>query len=279
MVAGEKVEAKKRRCDIFMKADIFKKKKNKIVVRIKNSSFEYVNSLRRACMDLVPTLAVEYVRIGSNNSALYDEVLAHRLGLIPLKTDLKSYDFRNECKCDGEGCPRCTVNFTLKKEGPSIAYSGDMVSSDPEIKPVFDNIVIVKLFENQEVEFEATAVLGRGRTHAKWSPCLAYYKYTPDIKINNHKVKDAEKIVNSCHKKVFKKKTKTTIEINKKNLFDCDLCKKCTEVSEGIKLKSNDKDVLFMIESWGQLSPEKIYEKALGILDTNLEEFKKKIKS
>jgi DNA-directed RNA polymerase subunit D len=237
-----------------------------------------VNSLRRSCTDLVPSLAIEDVTITGNNSALYDEVVAHRLGLIPLKTDLKTYNYLKDCKCKGAGCARCTVTFTLSKKGPCLVYSGDMKSSDKNIVPVFGKMIIAKLFENQELEFEAKAVLGVGAVHAKWSPCLAYYKFTPRIKIDNKKVKDAQEIVDCCHKHVFIAKSKTNVEVDNKHLLDCDLCLNCVEKSEGISVESDDKDILFTIESWGQLSPKKIYNQAVDILISDLDAFKKGLK-
>ena len=65
----------------------------------------FANALRRAMIGEVPTLAIENVRIYDNTSALFDEMLAHRLGLIPIRTDLTSYVKREECSCSGEGCP------------------------------------------------------------------------------------------------------------------------------------------------------------------------------
>jgi len=261
-----------------MNVEVLKSKGEELTLRLKNVGFEYSNALRRACMNHVPVMAIEDVTFSKNNSALYDEVLALHLGLVPLKTDLKSYVPRAECKCKGEGCARCTVTFKLSKKGPCTVYSGDMVSSDPSIKPVYDNKILVKLFQNQEVEFEAVAELGTGSVHSKWSPCLAYYKFTPKIGINNHLVKDAKLVVDSCHMHVFKEKSKTAVEVDDKKLFDCDLCLNCTEVSEGVKIESDDKDILFTIESWGQLAPKHIYEKALEVLNEEFELLDKELK-
>jgi len=80
----------------------------------------FANSLRRAMISEVPSLAIEDVRIYDNTSALFDEMLAHRLGLIPLKTDLSIHVPVQECGCGGVGCPICTATYTLSVEGPKM---------------------------------------------------------------------------------------------------------------------------------------------------------------
>ncbi|GIU68917.1 MAG: hypothetical protein KatS3mg002_0153 [Candidatus Woesearchaeota archaeon] len=151
-------------------------KKNRIIFSLSGVDTAYANTLRRLMGFEVPVMAIEDVEFRKNNSILYDEVLAHRLGLIPLTTDLKSYDLPEECKCKGAGCASCQVKLTLKATGPGMVYSSELKSKDPAIKPVFSKIPIVKLLEGQEVELEATAILGQGKVHSKWCPGLVYYK-------------------------------------------------------------------------------------------------------
>ena len=86
----------------------------KISFLVKGISPYFANTIRRAIVEEVPTLAIENVEFRKNSSILYDEMVAHRLGLVPLKTDLKSYNYYKECKCKGEGCARCTTTMTLK---------------------------------------------------------------------------------------------------------------------------------------------------------------------
>mgnify|MGYP001587156120 CR=1 FL=1 len=79
------------------------------------------NTIRRLVLDEVPTLAVEELNLTKNSSALYDETVAHRIGLVPLKTDLESYNLSSKCKCKGEGCAKCRVNFKLKMVALSMS--------------------------------------------------------------------------------------------------------------------------------------------------------------
>ncbi|QQG38555.1 MAG: DNA-directed RNA polymerase subunit D [Candidatus Woesearchaeota archaeon] len=228
------------------------------------------NTMRRLILEEVPTLAVEDCTIHKNDSALYDEMIAQRLGLIPLKTDLKSYVLPENCKCKGEGCARCQLNLSLKVKGPCIVYSGEIKSQDPKVTPVYDKIPIVKLLKGQKLEVDMVATLGKGKVHSKWSPALAYYRYYPEIKLSN--VKDAEKAKNICPKHVFEVKG-SKLEI--KDLEACDLCMLCTEY--GVEVKGNPKNILFFLEPWGQLKEKEILTEALEILNEKLKDLDKGI--
>ncbi len=133
----------------------------------------YANALRRYIMSEVPTLAIEDVEFRKNEGILYDEMVAHRLGLIPLTTDLKSYTYT-----PGEGKKgiSSSVLLTLHAKGPCTVYAKDLKSKDPQVTPVYGEIPILKLLKDQEIELQATAVMGLGKTHAKWSPGLVFYK-------------------------------------------------------------------------------------------------------
>ena len=95
-----------------------KKEGNKLTLLINGSDNVYINTLRRMILTNVPTLAIRKINITKNSSALFDEMIAQRLGLIPFTTDLKSFDLIDECSCKKNGCSKCQVSFTLKAEGP-----------------------------------------------------------------------------------------------------------------------------------------------------------------
>ena len=146
------------------------------VVFNKSFSNGFVNTIRRVIMDEVPTFAIEFVEITENDSSLYDETIAQRLGLIPLKTDLNSYNLKEDCKCKGVGCSLCEVNFELEQEEEGYVYSSKLVSDDKKIVPTRDKILITKLFKEQKLILKAKAILGLGKEHSKWSPAHAYLK-------------------------------------------------------------------------------------------------------
>ena len=244
---------------------------------IEDAGYVFANTLRRLIIDEVPTMAIEDVEIHKNGSALYDEIIAHRLGLIPLKTDLK-YVMPNECTCKGEGCAKCTVTFTLKKKGPATVYAEDLKSSDPKVKPVYPKMIITKLLKDQELVLEAKAVLGQGKDHVKFSPGMAYYRFQPIINIKNGKCENANECAKVCPKKVLEVKS-GKLSINKKNEMKCDLCEACTDKCPAcIEVKPNEKNIIFSIESWGQLKNKQIFETAIEQMDKKIVELQKLIK-
>jgi len=113
---------------------IQKEKDGKVIFKIDKVSNAFVNMIRREIVEDVPTMAIEEVEFRENDSVLYDEMLAHRIGMIPIATDLKSYIMPAKCKCDGEGCARCQLKMTLSVKGPCTVYAKDIISKDPKVK-------------------------------------------------------------------------------------------------------------------------------------------------
>jgi len=160
-----------------MKIANYKKQGNIITFNVSGVDGKVVNALRRTIISSVPVMAIEKVTFYYNSSVLNDEVLAHRLGLTPLKTDYKTYTMPLECTCNGKGCAKCTATLSLDVEGPKTVYSGEMKSTDPKIIPVHDRIPLVKLAEKQNIKLEATAQLGLARDHIKWQAGIASYEH------------------------------------------------------------------------------------------------------
>lgn len=138
---------------------------------------QYVNSLRRLAISEVPTLAIDDVVMLENSSVMHDEAVAHRLGLIPLRTDPGRFVMPHECDCKSTlGCSKCRVLLVLDSEASDktkVVTSGELVSEDELVKPVSKDIPIIVLAPNQKLKFEAYARLGTGKDHAKWQPTSA----------------------------------------------------------------------------------------------------------
>jgi DNA-directed RNA polymerase subunit D len=239
---------------------------------IKDTTPAFVNALRRSIIEAVPTMAIEDVEFKQNSSVMYDEMIALRLGLLPLKTDLGSYNIISECTCKGEGCAKCTVTFTLSAKGPCIVYASDLKSKDPAIVPVYPDMPITKLLKGQELELTATARLGFGKEHSKWTPAHAYYAQEPKVKVNNNSPKLVE-----CKSKyppqIFdggKISDKKIIELNLVDAVEgiCD---------EVVKVEYDDKNIIFSIETFGQLDLKTIVKKALDSLKSQADDFVKAI--
>jgi len=245
---------------------------------LKGTNTNFANLLRRYIVEKVPTMAIEEVEFKDNSSALYDEVVGHRLGLLPLSTDLKSYFKIKKCKCDGEGCNRCTLKLTLKADGPGTVLASELKSKDPKVKPIYPKTPITKLLKDQKMEFLATAVLGQGTDHVKFSPGFAFYKYKPEIKINKNP-NNAEEVAKGCPLNVFDLKD-GTLSVNRDNLMKCHLCNQCVELadpSNSIELENNT-DIIFNVESWGQLGCKEMVLTALEEYGNDLKEFEDLLK-
>jgi DNA-directed RNA polymerase subunit D len=264
-----------------MGVKIVEKNDNSARMIVEGVDTAFMNSLRRIMLAEVPSMAIDEVVVIENSSMLHDEILAHRMGLIPLKTDLDSYNLPEECPCKSElGCNLCRVSLTLDveaKDSTKTLYSGDLISENPNIVPVSTRIPIVKLAPDQRIRLEAYARLGKGEKHAKWQPVsVCAYKHFPRVKIDEKNCDSCGKCVDVCPKRVL-----TVIENEKKlelrNVIDCTVCKDCVDVcpkSPPAVEVSWSKDVfVFDIESTGALPVERIVLEALKILDKKAESF------
>ncbi len=153
--------------------EVINKDNQKISVKLKDVPLQYANALRRICLNGVPVFAIDTVDIIENSSVLPDEGLAHRLGLIPLTTDLSRFNEPSKCECQSEtGCSNCKVMLVLDSGDTDVTktiLSNEISSEDDSIKPVSDKIAIVQLAPNQRIKVECYARLGRGTEHAKWN--------------------------------------------------------------------------------------------------------------
>ncbi|MEM0139260.1 MAG: DNA-directed RNA polymerase subunit D [Ferroplasma sp.] len=149
------------------------------------------NSIRRTLINDIPKLAIENVifhhgeirdmdgNVYDSSLPLFDEVVALRLGLVPLKSDMK-LNFRDECSCGGKGCDLCTVTYSINKLGPGYVYSSDIIPvNHPELTVSDPLIPIIELKKDQAILATCEAIMGRGKEHAKWQVTSGVsYKYS-----------------------------------------------------------------------------------------------------
>jgi DNA-directed RNA polymerase subunit D len=255
------------------------KKKNKCSFILKDSNEAFSNVIRRFAMDEVPTLAVEEVEFRDNSSALYDEIVAHRLGMIPIKTDLKSYNLPEECTCKGAGCAKCQLKILLKTGKRGLVTASETQSKDPKCKFVYPDMPIVKLLAKQKLELEATAIMGQGKNHAKWSPGLVFFKHEPQITFDTKKLKDEDKqFLNRLDKNVFEL-SGNKIKFNSEALIQSPNYEACSEALErfGAQIKTTG-NFVFHVEGWGQLDCKQILDAAADRLTNQLDELAKLLK-
>ncbi len=233
-------------------------KKNQQITFTAEIEESLANAIRRY-VDQIPILAIDEVEISKNDSPLYDETIAHRLGLIPLKMDRTVSEKAVE-----------ELTLTSKKEG--MVYSEELKG---KVKPVYDKVPITLLKEGQELEILASAKVGKGSKHTKFSPGIMFYRNLANIKID----KDCPKeVVNACPKKVF------SLEGGKVSVADeekCDMCEVCTDLCRKMGKSSiqliPSEELVITVESFGQISEEEIFKRAIDVLEKDLAEVSKKI--
>ena len=146
-----------------MSLNIISQNDEKVSVKLKGIPLQYANALRRLCLNGIPIYAIDTVDVLINSSVLADEGIAHRFGLIPIKTELSAVQQDNQSD---------RIMFTLdsgETNETRTVLSGELKSQDDIIKPISDNIPIITLAPGQRLKIEAYAKLGRGTEHAKWN--------------------------------------------------------------------------------------------------------------
>jgi DNA-directed RNA polymerase subunit D len=192
------------------------------------------NAIRRSVLE-IPVMAIDDIEISKNDSALYDEIIAHRMGLIPIKTERAIKE----------------TKFKLKEKGPKTVYSTDI---EPSVGTNY-KLPITVLDKEQEIEIVANARLGKGTDHIKYSPGLAYYKHNIEEDILDY----------------------VNIDESGKISFDEEYLKEKGVDEEKIKKVDKVEELLFSIESWGQMDAKEIFLKAIEVLQDNLKELDKAI--
>ena len=291
---------------------------NKIKILIEDTDASQVNALRRAIMADVPKMAISKVMftLGVNQdnnrgeifesvNALPDEVIAHRLAMIPIPTQPdEGMAFPDACEnCmdlaeEDKGCPMCQVLYTLNVQGPSadsdepyrVVRAGDLTNvSDPvfDISEEMQTIPITYLAQGQFLEFIAFATLGRGRDHAKWSAASAV-TFQPLYEAELKKPKKASVLFDldlktsdgrSIDAKLFTNKkcsdVSTVLDIEKALHQVGHGTGRDGDFDEAIVLNKVEGSYVFSFETDGSLAPQAVFNLAIEELKsrfTNLGE-------
>jgi DNA-directed RNA polymerase subunit D len=262
---------------------------------VSNASPEIANSLRRVLIAEVPKMAIETVEFhlgqiqGSPDdeneeyesvSPLFDEVVAHRLGLVPIPTDPELYVFKKDCNCGGEGCPRCTIMYSLNKKGPCDVYSGDLEPlGDATLKVKDELIPIVRLGKRQAILAYAFAELGIAKVHAKWQGTSGVgYKYFPMVKIDEKKCDHGATCIPACPHKVFGKEGNKVKVIDEHNCMLCGACLKVCK-NQAITVEGDESKFEFVFETDGSLTAQQTLDIALKILEKKFDDFRELVSS
>ncbi|MEK6846930.1 MAG: hypothetical protein AABY16_02075 [Nanoarchaeota archaeon] len=230
---------------------IISKKPEKIILRTE-MNYSLLNTIRRS-VEEIQTLAINEVEIYKNDSVLYDEVLAHRMGLVPLRTESKM-------------SAKTNIELALKKTGPCTVYSGDFKG---DAKIVYEKIPLTILEKDQEIELVATAAFGTGISHTKHVPGIIYYRYLFEVKSGNSKI---DAIVQTTRGEISPEKSGSK--------WICDLTDAQADEIRMIDPNSivDAKEILLIVESFGVMDADKIFTKAIEVLENNLVKFEELIK-
>ncbi len=263
-----------------MKVQVLQQKDDFIRLLLTEADPSYANALRRVLIADVPKMAIEDVEFHlgpiraedgkeyESVSPLFDEIIAHRLGLVPVPTDLGLYNRREDCpSCHGEGCPSCTIIYSINKRGPGVVTSADLEPiGDPKLRPKDQGIPIVQLSDGQAILIYATAQLGTGRDHAKWQVTQGVgHEYYPLLKAGSKALDALDPTVPFCRSHmVTTSLEEETVELP----ADCTLCKKFMDAYkvDSVKVSNDPTRIVLQFETDGSMSAKDAVVKALELL-------------
>ncbi|KAL2621680.1 hypothetical protein R1flu_001885 [Riccia fluitans] len=301
--------------DNSLRLDDFKKNFKVEVKYIKDDDMEFdmigidaalANAFRRILIAEVPTMAIEKVYIANNTSVIQDEVLAHRLGMVPIKADPRHFEYKTDdenanekntivfklnvvCTRKGDRVNNASVKsdqliwlpegsempFDTKTKFTAFGISQDKLPefTSDSIRSRYPDITLAKLRPGQAIELECHAIKGIGKVHAKWSPvATARYRMLPEVVLTDD-VQDevAEELVSRCPVNVFDIEDlgqgKKGVKVARPR--DCTLCRECVrgeEWEKRVSLRRLKEHFIFTIESTGALPPNVLFTEAIKIL-------------
>ncbi|CAH1637789.1 unnamed protein product [Spodoptera littoralis] len=289
----------------------FTKKFRIVIVRMDNFEMEFdligiqpafANAFRRLMLSEVPSMAIEKVMIRNNTSIIQDEVLAHRLGLIPLKADPRLFEYRQEDATGGTEFDtieftmkvKCTVNKSQPKdsyraedlyENHSV-YSSQMkwqpmgnqasIHKEADIGPVHGDILVSKMRPGHELDLSLVAVKGIGKDHAKFSPvATASYRLLPEVTLTREVRGGDATLLQSCFAPgVIGIDSEGRAYVRDARYDTCSRnVYKYDEIRDAIILSRVRDHFIFNVESVGALQPNVIFVEAVKILRDKCKSF------
>jgi len=257
-------------------------------------NYSFVNSIRRSLVSMVPCLAIHEVdfHMGSlgayvdeesgeekeyeSISAMFNEIVAHRIGMLPIPTDEKTIEAFGDSIGDDSKQP--DIMYSLHKQGPCTVYSGDLepVNGDTSLNIPEPSVPILKLAEGQAILVYAKAKMGTAKQHAKWQTAVAPRFYqAPTLTVSSGK--GSKTVIGVAGKENFKKKGKNHIiedpvkahEAIKKleSLWNDEDAQKAMTVTR------NKTHFILEFETTGAMEAKLALEQALKSLDTHCKDF------
>jgi DNA-directed RNA polymerase subunit D len=250
-----------------------------------------VNAIRRTLLADIPKLAIEDIEFHlgpirdeatgkdyDSSTSMFDEAIAHRLGLLPIPMTLDQFHRKSECSCGGEGCVHCQVVYSIDRKGPCTVYSKDVVPIGDASRAIIESeIPIVRLGSRQALLAYATAVVGTARDHSKFQAAHAV-GVSPHAKIQIAKhtgCSDAclQRVGNSCPVNILEYsdgKVKVTDETK------CIVCFACEQTCPhgSVQVQPSAADHFLRFETDGSLTPREAVRFALKDIKRRFEELR-----
>ncbi|XP_043467824.1 DNA-directed RNA polymerases I and III subunit RPAC1-like [Leptopilina heterotoma] len=269
-----------------------------------NCQTSLVNTIRRILISEVASIAIDKIFIKNYDSIMQEEVLSHRLGLVPLLADPRLFEYRSrEDDADNTVSDQDTLRFELKvsctlnkrasKESQSLdamyinhkVYSKDIkwlpIGRQLEIFPrgeeqvgvIHKDILLNKLNPGHEIDIIMEAVKGIGKDHAKFSPVsTAFYRLMQKITLLTPvKGEMAEKLKNCFSPGVIEIVKNESNETEAKVVNSrYDSCSRNVERHKDLKdcvlLDREPNHFIFTIESVGALPSSILFVEAVKVL-------------
>ena len=291
----------------MVKTKIIEENEEQIRILLTDTDRAFVNAIRRTLMAETPKMAIDKVRfemgtieqdgeVWETNGPLPDEMIAQRLAMIPIPTVHNEFYFQDECpECADlvardRGCPLCTMIYTCKEfgtEGGRTITAGDMSylgEARLNIPEKYRSIPLTKLSKGQMIEFYATAIMGRGNEHAKWSPvCGVAFKQRKIGVLNNKtKAKILWNLKLSIKAKDFDSDGRLE-DLDKVDQLTDELnhvgagTEESRDFKDAITLEDVPGEFILSFETDGSMTPRVAFEKAISELSGVFDEIKEDI--
>ena len=277
-----------------MKVKILKMEDYYAQVEFKDVDYSFVNSIRRSLVSMVPCLALHEIdfhmgSLGSyvdeesgeekeyeSISAMFNEIIAHRLGMLPVPTDKKTVEaFGNAINDDSK---QPDIMYSLHKQGPCTVYSGDLepVNGDDSLIIPEANVPIVKLAEGQAILIYAKAKMGVASAHTKWQCAVAPRFYqAPTVTVSSGKGSKA--VLGAVGKDKFKKKGSNHVitdpVIAHQALKDLEKLWNDEDAQKAMEVTTKTDHFVFEFETNGAMKAKLALEQALETFNTHCNEF------
>lgn len=286
-----------------MKSEIVSQEGNKITLLLTETDTSEVNALRRTILSDVPRMAINKVRfemgLTQDNqgeyfesiNALSDEVIAHRLAMLPIPTYYDRFCFPEDDPAneglpeDQWGSPASQIIYHCSVRGPSADSEEENVlvrasdlnvlgEADLQIPEAYHDIPITSLVRGQYLEFYAYAILGRARDHAKFTPASGV-AFHPRETATLHDKKAAKILFDldlslpdgtPLNAKVFGKGTiadfDTVAAVSRSLAHVSRGTNRDDDFADAITIDQVENEFLFMFETDGSLEPLTVFNRA-----------------